>query len=543
MGTCITIDGENIIAAKQAAGEALVIDKFILANVPGLDPTAAMDRTEGKPAAEHIVYEYDIPLGNVGYVNPNQVVYSMILGSDVGPFSFNWLGLYSSANDKLVAITHLPTTDKIKSDLDNQISGNNLSRNFLLEFSGAQEIADVTVEAGSWQIDFTSRLNGIDKREQESNRDIYGNELFWKRGFEVVKNGDKYEVSAGSAYVQGIRITTDKVEINPPLNTTVNIDVALVPSGSDVVAETNIIMGSKPNYTDGGIFHYVIPLADIDGAGVITDRRRVEDIADNLVDWIKATASDAQTLGGLGVQTTPLDTEHEIMRVGGFGWGDTAPNGAELFSNNFNTFVLADCVVTISAAWENGPLPTGKYMGLLFNYARCFDNFIYQKMVEKEQTFARTGDPEAGIWGPWRKIFESGNDGHNSGLDADLLDGHHASQFGALAKVGAWTRQQYTPLQMIQDQPTIEWDLDQSPTALIILEGNRTLSLPTNFKEGGQYQLMVRQDSMGGRTLAFESGFYWPDGKLPELSMAPDSNTILTFFATWNNMFGVATRY
>ncbi|XPV75535.1 MAG: phage tail protein [Desulfovibrio sp.] len=140
-------------------------------------------------------------------------------------------------------------------------------------------------------------------------------------------------------------------------------------------------------------------------------------------------------------------------------------------------------------------------------------------------------------------VYHQGNDGHNSGLDADMLDGLHASQFGALNQRGVWTKQQYTPLVILQDQPTIEWDLDQHPVALAILGGNRILALPQDFKEGAQYQLMVRQDEIGGRTLAFGAGFTWPDGQIPEIGMEPNQSTILTFLATWNNMFGVATRY
>lgn len=34
-------------------------------------------------------------------------------------------------------------------------------------------------------------------------------------------------------------------------------------------------------------------------------------------------------------------------------------------------------------------------------------------------------------WGPWSKFWHAGNDGSGSGLDADLLDGKHASDFAA----------------------------------------------------------------------------------------------------------------
>ena len=40
-------------------------------------------------------------------------------------------------------------------------------------------------------------------------------------------------------------------------------------------------------------------------------------------------------------------------------------------------------------------------------------------------------------------IWHGGNDGSGSGLDADLLDGNHASAFGALASVNTWTQNNY----------------------------------------------------------------------------------------------------
>jgi len=39
----------------------------------------------------------------------------------------------------------------------------------------------------------------------------------------------------------------------------------------------------------------------------------------------------------------------------------------------------------------------------------------------------------AGAWGAWRKVWDDTNDGTGSGLDADLLDGNHASVFAPLA--------------------------------------------------------------------------------------------------------------
>ncbi|MFV0422238.1 phage tail protein [Oleidesulfovibrio sp.] len=74
MATAITLAGESLIARKQAAGEPLVIDTFLLALVPDLNPDLPVDRTEGKPDAGQMMHTYAIPEEFKGYVNPNQVV-------------------------------------------------------------------------------------------------------------------------------------------------------------------------------------------------------------------------------------------------------------------------------------------------------------------------------------------------------------------------------------------------------------------------------------------------------------------------------------
>jgi len=161
MATIITNTGESLIARHQAEGSPLILDRFILAYMPGQDPVAAIDRAETRPPDDRIVYTYAVPDDFRGYVSPNQVVYSMLLGSDVGDFTFNWVGL-AADDGSIVTITHLPDTRKWATS--GQTLGNNLTRNVLLEFTGALTTTGVTIEAKTWQVDFTARLHGIDER-------------------------------------------------------------------------------------------------------------------------------------------------------------------------------------------------------------------------------------------------------------------------------------------------------------------------------------------------------------------------------------------
>lgn len=303
MATAITYAGESLIASKQAAGLPLVLDTFVLAYVPGLDANSAVDRAEGMPDAATIVHTYAIPEEYRGFVNPNQVVYSMLLGSDVGNFSFNWLGLYSSADETVVAISHLPEIAKWKTDTGTNTAGNNLTRNILLEFSGAQAATGITIEAATWQIDFTVRLHGIDERERASNRDIYGRALFWGDAC-TVNNDAALTLQPGTAYVEGIPVrfgVAQPVQAGAVASKDVWLDVSLQARGSDVVPVVVPVVAApgtaQADYTDGAnVRHYLVQLASIDAGGVVTDLRPalgVQPIADNVVAWIAGrTAAD-----------------------------------------------------------------------------------------------------------------------------------------------------------------------------------------------------------------------------------------------------------
>ncbi len=124
MGATITVAGENLIAQKTGSQQPLVVSRFILANVPGLDPTAAVDRSAGKPPAAQIVGTFNVTrAGRAGYVNTNQIVYSVMLGSDVGDFDWNYIAL-ETAENVLLSVAYVPLQQKRKNILPQQIGNN-----------------------------------------------------------------------------------------------------------------------------------------------------------------------------------------------------------------------------------------------------------------------------------------------------------------------------------------------------------------------------------------------------------------------------------
>ncbi len=306
MGAAITLAGADLIAQKQVAQEGLDVVRFIFANVPGLNHSAAVDRAAGLPPAEQIVHTAVIPAENKGYVNPNQVVYSVQVGSDVGDWDFNWIGL-ETAEGVLFAVSYTPLQQKRRNIPPLQL-GNNLTRNFLVVFDGAQALTGVTIDASTWQHDFTVRLAGIDERERQSNRDIFGRACFFGSALQLEKVGDTYQLKPGTAYIEGVRLQRAAAlpVVPPALPTTVWLDVALQRELNDVVATWSVVWGAgKVDYVDtAGVQHYCVAIADLPNSNTITDSRPVESIAGPLVTHFAARAGD---YAGLRARATTKD--------------------------------------------------------------------------------------------------------------------------------------------------------------------------------------------------------------------------------------------
>ncbi|CRM88234.1 Tail fiber protein [Pseudomonas sp. 22 E 5] len=277
MGAVITLAGENLIAQKQAANAGLKISRFIFANVPGLNPTAPVDRAAPKPVAGQIVYTHQIPAEHAGYVNPNQVVYSAQIGSDIGDWDFNWIGL-ETVDGVLFAVAYVPVQQKRRNIPPQQI-GNNLTRNFLVAFDGAQALTAITIDAKTWQHDFTVRLVGIDERARKANRDLYGRRVCLNTGLQLEKVGNSYQLKPGVAYIEGLRVElTAPMLVPAPTSFPMYLwlDISLQRQLSDVVVrlQTAYANPGRPDYVDGnGITHYSVLTAELIDANTLVDRR------------------------------------------------------------------------------------------------------------------------------------------------------------------------------------------------------------------------------------------------------------------------------
>ncbi|EPI2093248.1 phage tail protein [Klebsiella pneumoniae] len=276
--TVITSAFEQLKAQEAANGGVVILDEFVFANIPNLDITSPIDRGEGLPEEAMIVHRQAV--GKTGMGNNNAVVYSVVMGADVGDFEFNWVGLVNKANNIVAMIVHAPTQKKIKTATGQQ--GNVLTRSFLMEYNCASEQTQIITPADTWQIDFTARLNGVDERIRCENMDIYGEASFIGDGFLVSKTGSQYVVKKGVGYVAGVR-----AELLFDQNITVSqkpvkvwADVAWKGTLTSIWASAVklTVAETLENYTDNDEQHYVYALAEVLSDGSIHDLRTVNQI-------------------------------------------------------------------------------------------------------------------------------------------------------------------------------------------------------------------------------------------------------------------------
>ena len=273
MASLITPQFEQYIAQQTIAKGTVVFDEFVFANIPGLTADNLKNHLT-MPQAAHIVHRQAV--SQSGVINENAVVYSVTIGTEIGDFDFNFIGLVNKSKNMLAVAVQTNQTKKTRNK--NNVQGNSITRNVLLEFKGAKALTNINVTAQTWQIDFTVRLHGIDEKIRLTNRDLYGRAVFFDDSFLVKrKSGNDYTIAPGVAYVEGVRANMTALE---------NINAANLPCSIylDVVhhctvtgayeTEIKFLKANKADYTDTtNRPHYVQILADIDRNGVVTDRR------------------------------------------------------------------------------------------------------------------------------------------------------------------------------------------------------------------------------------------------------------------------------
>ena len=317
MAQVITLAGERLFATQAQLNQPLDIDTFIFANVPGQDPNAAIDRSEGLPPIEQRVHTQVVQ--QYGKINENVVVYSTVLDSLAGPFDFNWVGLYSSVHNTLIAVQHIPTISKTKTVPG--AAGNTLNRNFGIEYSGIAELTGITVAPETWQLDFTARLAGMDKLTQDLANDVNGKYWFTEDGFKIVNRGtvNTYSVTEGVGYIHGLRaeLKTEEILFIDTYPKAVFIDCWFASDASSSWSPQFKIIVSEDELNDyessDGKLHYIYKLADISAQGVIIDKRSGEGIKEKVEKHITQQAG-SHSANQINFESG-LNAEEEVKTV------------------------------------------------------------------------------------------------------------------------------------------------------------------------------------------------------------------------------------
>lgn len=274
--TVITSAFERYKAQEAAGGRRIVLDQFIFANIPGLDPSASPGRDDPVPDDSLIVWRQNADAS--GMVSEDVVTYAVTLPESAGDFTFNWMGLLNSESGTLCHITTLETQHKTRTADGRQ--GNVLTYSVNLKFSGASEQTGITTPVSTWQIDFSARLHGMDEAARLAMLDLYGSALFFDDAFRMTLTAPgSATLSPGTAWLRGLRVV-----LGHPATLTfpagqeqvISLDCTLTGSlTGENQAVFTLVSAPLQDYTDAlGFAHYVEPVARIAADGTLTDLRR-----------------------------------------------------------------------------------------------------------------------------------------------------------------------------------------------------------------------------------------------------------------------------
>ncbi|WP_404839925.1 phage tail protein [Aeromonas media] len=277
MSQVITNAFEQYWQSSLAAEQPVVLDEFILADIPNLDITAPIDPDTVLPPESQIVHRQNVD--QRGRINNNAVAYTIVMDTTVGDFSFNAMYLRNKQNGVIGMIVYKGRETKLKTDQTTGQTGNSLVKSMLMGYDQAAEATLTNVDAGTWQIDYAARLRGQDEDLRQLASQLYGHHTFIGDGFKVVQQDGGHQVTQGVAIVGGLRIDMKQPEVIHPGTKPIGVWVDVHRSGSLLSEHQNhfTIITSVADLTDhvdgNGYQHYVAKLATVQADSTVIDGR------------------------------------------------------------------------------------------------------------------------------------------------------------------------------------------------------------------------------------------------------------------------------
>ena len=269
--TAIPLEFERYLQNQISAGHAPDMNEMIFAHIPGLDPSQPINRENGLPDVSLWVHQQDID--QVGKLGDNALAYSVVIPGAVAAFTFNAIYL----RDKHVPNSCGMVVHKVEETKENGMAS---TKSLVQAYDGAAQIAGITVDASTWQIDYQARLKGIEEDHRLACLDNYGHTAFVD-GFDVTQQADpnKYKVTPGVVYVGGLRgvLAQEVIQTIATKPNGLHVDVVRQGSALSVWENKVTITVSETELTDyvdgNGDQHYVAKLAGINADGSVVDWR------------------------------------------------------------------------------------------------------------------------------------------------------------------------------------------------------------------------------------------------------------------------------
>ena len=256
----------SLVAQRQSNAEVFKPDlvKFALINHDGTKPSTAGDDTPP------IIFVDQVGTTKAK-INDNELVVSFLLDSSQGDYEYDWIGYYDVHNsvETLVAYIHVPKTEKIKND--EGTVGNNIVNNYIFTYQAITAIANVTVPAATWQIDFNARLNSIEEDHRNNMFSLFGHSFFLNNCFKPsTSDNTTLDIANGCGYVFGLDLNNATVIQDTLPSTTGSYKIYIDAKKEGHFNSTAIFVQIKfastlpANYTDANnINHYIAEVGEL----------------------------------------------------------------------------------------------------------------------------------------------------------------------------------------------------------------------------------------------------------------------------------------
>lgn len=279
----ITTAGEQFLAAVASGqkpitttddnGQPVVGDQIILAMVSGLDTSATPPKTETVPTASIVD---TVPVNRAGLASESTAVFSGVIDSTRGDYSFNWIGLHNSEYDVLLAVAYEPAQAKYAT-AGVQI-GNVLTKNFALTITSAAAVTGLTASIASWQFDYLQRFKSAEQLNQTTTAATFGGACFESPAGAI----SGYNVQTGRAIINGLLVTVPATNLtalqsepagNHPFYVYATVSQQATINGVANRCSIETSQTTLASFDSNGTHHHRELIATITATNAITDNR------------------------------------------------------------------------------------------------------------------------------------------------------------------------------------------------------------------------------------------------------------------------------